>query len=207
MNDIESSSADESTEPVILPWHEPGERETKDIVATAVIALLLALAAVGFFNAARGVPGSQLGSAVMALLLAVVAVLSWYGPFGTVGLRTSVDHNGLHVRHQGWRLPGSDLRIELSTRRHLPAHQIGAVELVTEEKRRRMWTKSMALGYGGRRQGWTRTTVDRETTEAVFIEQVGAGLRRPWWLLRCNDCAGLVSALELARTQATSSGG
>lgn len=185
---------------VTLPWSERGEREFKDMFASGTIALLLAMSVVGFANAVRSVPGPQLGSGLFALALAVVAVLSWYGPFGSVGARVSVDHRGLWIRHQGWSLGPGGTRIELMIPRHLPASEIGQVETVSENGRRKMWSKSMALRYEGKRLGWTRTTVDKETVDAVLIEQLDPGLRRPWWLVKCRQHDELVRALELARS-------
>ena len=184
---------------VTLPWEERGDREFKDFAATGVIALLLAMSAVGFYNATRGAPGAQLASALFALALVVLAVLSWYGPLGSVGSRVSVDQEGLWIRHRGWTVWPSETRIELLVPRHLPATQIGSIEPVSEERRRKMWTKSMALQYQGRRLGWTRTTVDKETVDAVLIEQLDPGLRRPWWLIKCRQRDELVRALELAK--------
>lgn len=190
----------QDVEAVTLPWSEEGDREFKDIFASATIVLLLALAAVGLFNAARGEPGAQLGSAVFALALAAVAMLSWYGPFGSVGARVSVDQRGLWIRHEGWTLWPSGVRIELLVPRHLPAAEIGIVKAVTEDGRRKMWRKSMALRYDGKRLGWTRITVDKESTEAVLIEQRNPALARPWWLVKCRQRDELVRALELAKT-------
>lgn len=185
---------------VTLPWSEEGEREIKDIFASSTIAVLLALSVVGFFNAVRGEAGAQLGSALFALILATIAMLSWYGPFGSVGSRVSVDHRGLWIRHQGWTLWPTDARIELLIPRHLPASEIGTIKAVSEDGRRKMWSKSMALRYEGKRLGWTRTTVDKESIEAVLIEQRNSGLRRPWWLIKCRQRDELVRALELARS-------
>jgi hypothetical protein len=188
-----------STSPVTLPWQEHGDREFKDIFATGVLALLLAVAVVGFYNALRGEPGSQLASGIAALVLAVLGYLVWYGPWGGIGARVSVDHDGLWVRHWGWRLWPGDTEFAMSFPKHLPADQIGEVKLVSEKSRSQMWRKSMALRYEGRSLGWTRNNVHRETREAVLIEQIGSDLRRPWWLLRCRQCSELVEALELAR--------
>lgn len=184
---------------VTLPWSERGDREFKDIFASATIVLLLSLAVVGLFNAARGEPGAQLGSAVFALVLATVAMLSWYGPFGSVGARVSVDQQGLWIRHQGWTLWPTGTRIEMLVPRHLPATEIGIVVAVSEDGRRKMWRKSMPLRYDGKRLGWTRVTVDKETTDAVLIEQRKSDLARPWWLVKCRQHDELVRALELAR--------
>ncbi|MDH3300127.1 MAG: hypothetical protein OES24_06435 [Acidimicrobiia bacterium] len=193
-------------EAVTLPWSEQGEREFKDLFASATIALLLALSAVGFWNAIRGEAGAQLASALFALVLATVAVLSWYGPFGSVGARVSVDHRGLWIRHQGWTLWPTGTRIELLVPRHLPASEIGIVEAVSEDGRRKMWSKSMALRYRGKRLGWTRTTIDKESTDAVLIEQRNPDLKRPWWLIKCRQHDELVRALEMARTSGGEAG-
>ena len=191
---------DHDVEAVTLPWSEQVDREFKDIFASSTIVLLLALAAVGFFNALRGEPGAHLGSAVFALTLAVVATLSWYGPFGSIGSRVSVDHRGLWIRHQGWTLRPTGTRIELLVPRHLPASEIGTVKVVSEDARRKMWSKSMALRYEGKRLGWTRTTIDKESVEAVLIEQRNPELKRPWWLVKCRRPDELVRALELAKS-------
>lgn len=185
---------------VTLPWSERGEREFKDIFASTTVLLLVALAVVGLFNAARGAPGAQLGSALFAIALTAVAMLSWYGPFGSVGARVSVDRRGLWIRHQGWTLWPTGARVELLVPRHLPASEIGLVKAVSEDGRRKMWRKSMALRYNGKRLGWTRITVDKESTEAVLIEQRNPALARPWWLIKCRQRDELVRALELART-------
>ncbi len=187
-------------EAVTLPWSEQGEREFKDIFASATVVLLLALAVVGLFNAAQGEPGGQLGSAVFALALAAVAMLSWYGPFGSVGARVSVDRHGLWIRHRGWTLWPSGARVELLVPRHLPASEIGIVKAVSEDRRGKMWRKSMALRYEGKRLGWTRITVDKESIDAVLIEQRNTELKRPWWLVKCRQRDELVRALELAKT-------
>jgi hypothetical protein len=189
-----------SPAPVSLPWIEPGYREFKDIFATGAVALLLLASLVGLVRAAVGTPGNQLGGALLALTMAVVAALIWYGPTGWVGARITVDHDGLWVRHWGWQI--GSRRIELSPAKHLPARQIGRAEIVKEDARSRIWRRSMSLQYRGRLLGWTRTNVGRDTTEAVLIEQTGAGLDRPWWLLRCQACPELIEALDLARRAA-----
>lgn len=198
-SDIEAPRPDEDDSVVTLPWQESGEREFKDIFATITLLVLVALAVVGFYNAARGEPGSHLASAIVALAMAVAGFMSWYGPFGSVGTRLSVDERGLWLRHQGWRLRPGTGRVELLVPRHLPAAEIGDVLPVSQDARGRMRRESMSLTYEGRALGWTRTKVDKGTTEAVLIEQRRPGLRRPWWLLRCSQREQLIRALELAR--------
>ena len=197
-----STGDDGSTIAIALPWSEVKDREFKDVFASALIVLLLAFAVVGLANEVRAAPGNHLGSAAFAFGLSAVAVLSWYGPFGTVGLVAAVDDEGLTIRHMGWRLPFITRRIELSMARFLPAAEIGIIELVTDDKRRRLWTRALSLNYRGRRLGWTTVTIDRETTEAVFIEQLSIGGNGPWWLVRCADCSSLIAALKLARSGA-----
>ena len=196
------TSADDGTA-VSLPWIEPGYREFKDIFASAVVLVLLVVSVVGFINAWRGLPGSQLAGAIVALLMTIVTATIWYGPTGGVGARITVDSDGLWVRHWGWNL--GSRRIEFSIPKHLPAEQLGVAKLVTEERRSRMWRRSMSLIYDGKPLGWTRNNVVRDTTEAVLIEQTGTDLDRPWWLLRCQSCPELIEALELCRQQRTQS--
>ncbi len=198
--EVQGARTGGDVEVVTLPWSESGEREWKDALTSGTIAVLLVLAVVGFFNAARGQSGAHLGSALFAIVLVGIAMVSWYGPFGSVGSRVSVDQSGLWIRHDGWTLWPTGTRIELLVPRHLPASQIGTVEAVSEDGRKKIWRKSMALRYEGRRLGWTRTTVNKETVDAVLIEQLDPGLKRPWWLIRCRQSDELIRALELAKT-------
>ena len=196
-----SSTAEElpvATEPVTLPWQEAGDREFKDIFASGLIVVLLAMSVVGFVNAYQGDAGNQLGSGILALALAAIGAFAWYGPFGGgVGARVSVDEEGLWVRHWGWRLPNGK-RIEFSKPKHLPAAEIGEIELLHEEARSRLWRQTMSLRFEGKLIGWSHNNVDREARYAVLIEQTG-DLKRPWWLLRCRQCPELIEALKLAR--------
>lgn len=190
-------SSEQPSEPVSLPWIEPGYREFKDIFASGAIAVLLVVAAVNLVQAVSGGTSGQLSGGLIALVLAVIAAAIWYGPTGWVGTRVTVDEQGLWVRHWGWSI-GSK-RLEFSIPKHLPAHQLGEAMVVTEEKRKQMWRRSMSLDYRGKLLGWTRVNVNRDTTEAVMVEQADAGLKRPWWLLKCQACPELVEAIELCR--------
>lgn len=194
---------DEDPDSVTLPWAERADRELRDIAATGTISFLLVLAVVSLLRAAVGTPGNQLGAAAFSFALAAAGLFIWYGPMGGVGARASVDTDGLWIRHLGWRLWPTDIRIELSPAKHLPAAEIGQVELVVGQRRRELWRKAVALQYNGRRIGWTRTNLDRHTEVAVMIRQRGER-SRPWWLLKCHQCRELVTALELARSEATS---
>ncbi len=200
------SDADDRTEPprpsVSLPWAETADRELRDFVCTATIVFLLALALASALRALQGAEGNQWGAAAFSLALAAVGWLSWYGPMAGVGARASVDGDGLWVRHIGWTLWPTDLRIELSPVKHLPATQIGQVEVVEGKRRRELWRRAVALDYNGRRIGWTTTNLDHHTDVAVLVEQVDPASGRPWWLIKCHQPEELVAALQLARDQA-----
>ena len=185
---------------VTLPWIEPGYREFKDIFASTAVVALVILSVVALIRSLGDAAGNQLAGAIAAFTMALVAAIIWYGPTGWVGARITVDHDGLWVRHWGWQL--GSRRIEFSRPKHLPAHQLGEARIVTESGRSKMWRRSMSLQYEGKQLGWTRTNITRDTTEAVLIEQVGAGLDRPWWLLRCQACSELVEAVEICRKSA-----
>lgn len=199
-----SDHGDKDPDPMTLPWTEQAERELRDIAATGAIVLLLAIAVANVIEAIRGEPGNHAGAAAFGFVLAAVGLFIWYGPMGGVGAMASVDADGLWVRHRGWRLWPTDICLELSPVKHLPADEIGEVELVVGGRRRELWRKAVALNLNGRRIGWTRTNLDRDSQEAVVIEQRGGSGRRPWWMLKCHQCRELVAALELARSQASS---
>jgi len=194
-----NGEADAKNGPVTLPWQESGDRDLKDVFATATVVVLLILGTIALINGARGTAGNQLGGAVLALTLAAIGLFSWYGPFAGIGARISVDADGMWVRHRGWRLWPTDTTIQLSIPRHLPVSELGSVRVVDEEKAGKLRRQTMALRYEGRRLGWTRTIVDRDTHRAILIEQTGRRRRRPWWLLKCNQADELVEALALAQ--------
>ena len=115
--------------------------------------------------------------AVAAGVVALYAGL-WQTPIVGEGKRIRVDATGLYA-----------------ARKHLPAANIGSIEVVTEEE---LLGAAWGNAVGERRVSRTHQFTSGTKKPGVLIRDLGRD-RRPYWLIESPEPAELATALQLAK--------